>query len=252
VSSGALLVNNLSGSGTGSGSVSVNSGAILGGSGTIQGMVNNNGAVAPGSGVGILHLLNSYSQAAGGTLDIELASPATYDMLAVTGGANLAGTLDVSLADGFLPQEGDAFEILTAAALGGSMFTSTVLPDLTGDLEWNLSYGATAVTLSVELRGDFDGNGTVDSADYVAWRMGLGTKYTQADYNVWRAHFGAQASPASGAAAGQAVPEPAAWLAWLIVVLFATGSWRHRRSVARHLSAKRPARSKFAAIAAAG
>ena len=38
--------------------------------------------------------------------------------------------------------------------------------------------------------GDFNGNGVVDAADYVAWRKGLGTLYTQNDYNVWRAHFG--------------------------------------------------------------
>ena len=39
------------------------------------------------------------------------------------------------------------------------------------------------------LSGDFNGDATVDAADYVIWRNGLGTKYTQADDDVWRATF---------------------------------------------------------------
>ena len=48
--------------------------------------------------------------------------------------------------------------------------------------------------------GDFNFDGTVDSADYVVWRNGLGTAYTQNDYGVWRAHFGASLSAGSGSA----------------------------------------------------
>jgi hypothetical protein len=55
---------------------------------------------------------------------------------------------------------------------------------------------------------DFDANGAIDGADYVLWRKGLGTKYTQNDYNSWRAHYG---PPAGGAGASliESVPEPA-------------------------------------------
>jgi len=64
--------------------------------------------------------------------------------------------------------------------------------------------------------GDYNGNGTVDAADYVLWRSGgplqnevatLGA-VTQEDYDEWRARFG----NASGSATGDAlttVPEPA-------------------------------------------
>jgi hypothetical protein len=56
--------------------------------------------------------------------------------------------------------------------------------------------------------GDFNDDGTVDAADYVTWRKGLGTIYTAEDYELWRANFGA--SLGSGSAAVQnAVPEPA-------------------------------------------
>jgi hypothetical protein len=63
----------------------------------------------------------------------------------------------------------------------------------------------------VPIPGDFNHNGLVDAADYVVWRKGLGTIYTQSDYGIWRAHFGQTAS-GSGATAGlpsRAVPEPA-------------------------------------------
>jgi hypothetical protein len=61
-------------------------------------------------------------------------------------------------------------------------------------------------TLQPILSGDFNNNGTVDSADYVVWRNGLGTVYNQADFNIWRANFGATA--AGSGSAMTIVPEP--------------------------------------------
>jgi hypothetical protein len=61
------------------------------------------------------------------------------------------------------------------------------------------------------LQGDFDLNGTVNAADYVVWRKGFGTMYTQYHYNAWRAKF--EAAGGSGMAEADssiqsAVPEP--------------------------------------------
>jgi hypothetical protein len=58
--------------------------------------------------------------------------------------------------------------------------------------------------------GDYNQNGIVDAADYVAWRKGVGTTYTQADYDTWRANFGhAAGSEASNVGDTlTAVPEP--------------------------------------------
>src|SRR5262249_15044183 len=50
-------------------------------------------------------------------------------------------------------------------------------------------YGLAWSAVSV-LPGDFNYDGTVDAADYVVWRKGLGTTYTQSDYDTWRSHFG--------------------------------------------------------------
>jgi hypothetical protein len=76
--------------------------------------------------------------------------------------------------------------------------------------------------------GDFNNDGTIDAADYVVWRDGLGAFYTQNDYDVWRAHFGQTAG--SGATVyplgpsaeplSAAVPEPATTLLCLLSIIF--------------------------------
>ncbi len=208
VAGGTLLVANTTGSGTGTGYVFVNANATLGGTGAIASGVTNSGTVAPGNFIGTLSVGTNYTQTAIGKLEIELSSTASHDELAVGGTASLAGTLAVSLLSGFVPAEGDAFEIITASGFGGTTFTTTTLPALTGSLVWNVDYGANSVTLSVTLPGDFDGNGVVDGADYVVWRNGSGSA---ADYDTWRAHFGQTATPAAGASF-VAVPEPAGWM----------------------------------------
>jgi hypothetical protein len=48
--------------------------------------------------------------------------------------------------------------------------------------------------------GDFNDDGTVDAADYVVWRNGLGTLFTQSDYDIWRVNFGKSLNPGSGSA----------------------------------------------------
>jgi hypothetical protein len=64
----------------------------------------------------------------------------------------------------------------------------------------------------IDQSGDFNGDDMVDAADYVAWRKGLGTVYTQTDYDGWRTHFGQNVGSGSGAIANEGVPEPCAML----------------------------------------
>jgi hypothetical protein len=67
------------------------------------------------------------------------------------------------------------------------------------------------------LPGDFNNNGVVDAADYVAWRNGAADP---TDYATWRANFGAGAS-GLGLSAGNsaAVPEPAGLIAVLTAIM---------------------------------
>ena len=66
------------------------------------------------------------------------------------------------------------------------------------------------VTSSAELSGDYNGDGSVDAADYVVWRKGLGTQYSPSHYYAWRENFGRSPISAATAAAvaPSAVPEP--------------------------------------------
>jgi hypothetical protein len=64
--------------------------------------------------------------------------------------------------------------------------------------------------------GDFNFDGTVNAADYVVWRKGLGSLYSPSHYDIWRNNFGSSLGPGSGATLpsaaplSAAVPEPSA------------------------------------------
>ena len=82
-----------------------------------------------------------------------------------------------------------------------------------------------ALGIQAEPNGDFNGDGTVDAADYVVWRKTIGTP---ADYDLWKMTFGEIVG--GGLSSGTAVPEPAAWLLAALVTAFVTGRRRIARS----------------------
>ncbi len=100
------------------------------GNGTIDivsGTFANGGVVAPGLSVGVLSVTGTYNQDANGTLEVELGGPTPgteHDQLAVTGIANLDGTLDIvtvaSLADPVSRGTVDEFMVLSATAINGA------------------------------------------------------------------------------------------------------------------------------------
>jgi Endonuclease/Exonuclease/phosphatase family len=101
---------------------------------------------------------------------------------------------------------------------------------------------AVLTTFDVVLPGDYNDNGVVDAADYTVWRDNLditamlpndmiGGTIGAAQYDQWKAHFGAAAG-SGGSAAGLAagVPEPATcWLACPWLVRFLTARRRIKR-----------------------
>ena len=239
---GALLVND----GTVTGTTNVNYGSLAMGSGT-YGVVNVNtgGVYAPGSSPGIstaaaLTFDNTPNLIGAPTLAIELGgtAPGTqYDQVHVTGNLSLSGTLAVSLIDDFVPVAGQAFDILDWGTLSGT-FASINLPTLAG-LSWNTSQLYTNGELSLAaagLPGDYNGNGTVDAADYVLWRNGgplanevdnPGTVNAQ-DYTEWRARFGNSVGSSGGANVNATVPEPATL--FLLTLATAGGCLRRGRA----------------------
>jgi T5SS/PEP-CTERM-associated repeat protein len=238
-STGIVLV---AGFGTGVGTLTVSNGGtvnagggvlvrLLGtlkGDGQIIGGLGNIGTVAPGTSPGALHVTGNYTQGATGKLQIELAGTAPgsgYDQLLVTGSANLAGTLDVSLAGSFTPSIGNVFEVVHAngGVLGG--FPTLNLPAIPNGMGWAIVYTGLGVFLNVEsapLIGDYNHNNVVDAADYALWRDSLGqtgaglaadgnhnNQIDPGDYDVWRARFG-QVTPSGATLPAEppsAVPE---------------------------------------------
>ena len=81
------------------------------------------------------------------------------------------------------------------------------------------------VIVSPVVSGDYNGNGVVDAADYVVWRRGLGTTYTQSDYAVC-APTSARPPAAARCHANAAVPEPATMV--MLIVTAAGVSTRRR------------------------
>ncbi len=74
--------------------------------------------------------------------------------------------------------------LLTGVANSYGSFNTTLRDASANLIPLNINNGSLIVATPTP--GDFNLDGEVDSADYVAWRNGLGTKYTPADYSDWR------------------------------------------------------------------
>jgi hypothetical protein len=199
------------------------SGSVFTGSGPIPGQVENHGGtVAPGSGPGMLNISGRFVNGSAGVLEIELGglTPGTqFDQVIVDGGIALGGSIDVSLVDGFTPSLGQTFEILTATDGISGTFESQILP---AGFQWSVAYGSVA---GLGLAGDFNGDGSVDAADYIVWRKRGGT---QPEYNDWKTNFGRNNGAGASLTTG-AVPEPCGVVLSLIGCA-AAAVWRARKA----------------------
>ncbi len=134
-------------SGSVASAVSVNNGGTLGGSGTTRSVtVNSGGIVAPG-GSQTLQVNGNYVQGNGGALAITIGGNTAgteYDQLIVSGVAQLGGTLNLSLSNGFRPAVGDVFQFLVAGAISGN-FDTLNTTGFTGQV----NYGPGSITVTV-------------------------------------------------------------------------------------------------------
>jgi hypothetical protein len=114
------------------------------------------------------------------------------------------------------------------------IFARTLTPQEIADVENYLDAKYFAAP-PMGVAGDYNDNGTVDSADYVLWRNNVGQLVALdnenpgattpglvdgEDYDFWRSRFGATAG--SGAATGAAVPEPATIIGMIVSALLCT------------------------------
>jgi len=159
VNAGTLLVNNLSGSGTGSGDAVVGIAGKLGGTGSFSGSVtvNTGGTLAPGASIQTLGS-GTVSLNTGSTFAYEVDSGVALgvgaDLQKVTGGLNLSGTVALTFADlNAIPTAfalGTTFTLINySGSWNNGLFTydATTLADGAifnmGFNQWELDYNAT-------------------------------------------------------------------------------------------------------------
>ena len=148
---GTLLIENTSGSGTGSGPVSVTSGAqsFLGGTGTISGAVtvNGNSNIFAGtefnttSEVASVLGIGTNSSLTGNTI-LDITGVNTADELKIgggTGAVTLGGILDVNNPNSVTFAIGQKYTLLDFGTLSSGSFGTLNLPTLPSNLAWDTS-----------------------------------------------------------------------------------------------------------------
>lgn len=145
---GQANISPLTGAGTLGGTITLQAGS-LSGTGNISGAVSNpGGTVRPGDPLGTLTISNTYAQGTKGTFleQIGGTDAGQFGVLSVGSLATLNGTLDVSLANGFLPTVGQTFTFLDYGSLSGA-FSSVV--GLDSGYGYSVAYGSSNAILTV-------------------------------------------------------------------------------------------------------
>ena len=168
--------------------------------------------------------LGSIEFAETSTLVIELGGTTAgseYDLLNASGSVELDGVLDVVLIDGFVPELGDTFQVMTFPSVSGDFAQYQGLAVGSG-LYLRPSLSSSSLILSLCQPGDLNGDGFVGGADLDIVRSFWGQTVTPGnllhgdpsgdgfvagdDLDEVRAHWGEGTPPAA-----DAVPEPTFW-----------------------------------------
>jgi len=150
INEGTIMVTNTTGSGLGTGAVTINSGATLAGTGIVAGAVTlaDGGTLSPGSGIGTLTVNNDVNVATGATLAVDVnKSNSTNDLLTITGKLTMSGKIKMTNIGGPSFVNGDAFKIISGTVIGTP---TEIIPAVPGDgLVWDLSEFTTNGTIKV-------------------------------------------------------------------------------------------------------
>jgi hypothetical protein len=163
-------------------------GGTLAGTGTVAApvVVSGTGALSPGLSAGTLALTGTYTQQApSGAFNVEIGGTtpgAQFDRANVTGATTLAGVLNVSLINGFVPLPGDTFTILTYPSRTGT-FATVNFPSA-GCIGWRLTYGATALVLTAAAVPEEVAGLAMTSKTAFSWNPAA--TYANTSYNVMR------------------------------------------------------------------
>ncbi|WP_231943761.1 PEP-CTERM sorting domain-containing protein [Aeoliella mucimassa] len=172
-----------------------------------------------------LNVAGDLALANSSTLELFVQSEGEHSTVTVAGAFTADGIFQLTeLADAVF-NVGDVFDVLNfdPESVTGA-FDSLVLPVLASGLDWdttNLLLTGELAIVSLNLAGDFNGDGIVNLADYTVWRDNLGADESvlppgtgdnsglvdAGDYTAWKNNFGAS-TPGTIANGSVAVPEP--------------------------------------------
>ena len=183
----------------------------------------------------------------GATLAIDVrdnSTGQTSDQFDVVGSTTLSGDIivDVAVLGGYTPSSDvavltttggivDNSLSLSLAGAGAGSFTGV---SVVGNNLMLLVGGSTSVP------GDYNGNGSVDAADYTVWQDSIGETVTNGtgadgvadgtinnlDYLFWKTQF---TNAGSGSGSGAAVPEPSSLALVLLAAFFGMDRIKNRR-----------------------
>ncbi|XVJ58460.1 MAG: hypothetical protein HEQ23_03290 [Tepidisphaera sp.] len=171
-----------------SGSATNAAGHTVAGTGNIYGNITNRGILSPGNNtVGMLaQATGTYTQAAEGSLDIELGGTAAgqSDMVGGAGAKVLGGTLNLSYRPGFQLGQCQTITIMTGSSITGRFATVNTPPVELGFI--SVIYNPTSVVISY-VPSDYNGDGFPDFFDYDdyvnCFETGNCPEGTSADFN---------------------------------------------------------------------
>ncbi len=121
-----------------------------------RGVLRINNLAAPNSGIvsaavdSKVEFTGAFAQTAAGTTRVDIGGTAAtqFGLVAVTGSATLAGTLDVQFVGGFTPVAGNSFQVMTYASASGA-FGAVNVTGLPAGLTATPVYNATNLTIVV-------------------------------------------------------------------------------------------------------
>ncbi|MEY2724978.1 MAG: hypothetical protein RLZZ458_845, partial [Planctomycetota bacterium] len=124
-----------------------------------------------------LNQVDDYTQTDGGTLEVEISSPTSFDRLQIAGAATLDGRLRVLVDPSYEPQEGDTFPILQLASPADGNFSDWEGVQLTSRFRLVPVLGPQSLQLVVSQTSNEVAfrAGTTTAANQIATAIGGGT-----------------------------------------------------------------------------
>ena len=186
-------------------------GSLYGNGGTVEGNVTSNASINIGdtpTTLGALTFMGNYSQGANGSLTFDIAgnAPGQYDQLNVSGHAQLNGLMTVDLLNGYIPQLGNTFEVMTYGSESGNFSMVVGLP-INNQEHFVLEYNSTNLTLDVQ-------SGQISGPTI---KGGNGTYFVSEPFISTAGDGSSSSTLAQNNPPGATTPEPAS------IVLFASG-----------------------------